>query len=498
MKFSFLIKILAWAFLVAPLTGADSSAPSIANANPNIKLTATETVLGPMNQMLPGPNGMHQVELKGLGDVVGAVVIDGKLYEIPPGFIKGSLAISPDGTRLAYIIKKDNNKRAVIIDGVENSPYDSIVTKAPVFSPDGKRVAYIAGLTVGNGHSGQNEYFIVLDGVQGKHYADIWPTIMFSPDSKHVVYIANRSILVEDGVEGKAYTGNGYVTPQQGITFSPDCKRLAYYVWEGQDSRFVVVDGIEGKRYSAITGPIVFSPDSKQVAYFATQSGKNFAVINGVEGPLFDAAQRADEQAGIFFSPDSKHVVYRVQHGNKFAMVMDNSEGSLHDGVGSVPSFSSDGRHVAYTARDGEKQCVVADGIEGKAYAGVGQQTFSPDGKHLAYWAQPNLNFGEQFVVVDGAEGKKYGRPAAGPLFSPDGQHLAFAASRSSNQPFEVVVVDGVEFQPNSPLVFDPRFAMYTPKTFYFENATQLNFVTVKMPEQQFVRLTVNIQNADK
>ena len=498
--------------------GADVSASDASQATPPIQLTATEIVIGPANEMLAGrpsgsfpisaTNGFHAISFKGLGDVVGAVVIDGKIFEVPPGFIRESMAVSPDGKRLAYIVKKDGNKRVVVVDGKEGELYDAILTQMPVFSPDSKQVAYVAQIGSVDSRQSPSEQFLVLNGKEGKHYASIWPFVMFSPNGQHVLYFASSNgrfdrpsdqyFLVMDGVEGKGYAYRGGSLPQQNLTFSPDGKRFAFTVWDGKQV-MPVIDGVEGKPYDNILqNSLVFSPDSKRVAFMATRAHKNLAVVDGVEGKEFDTPDRSDNQPRIFFSPDSKHVSYRAQHGPKYAMVVDGAEGRLYDNTDLGAAFSADGKHIAYAAKNGDKQFIVEDDVEGKPYAGAWNPVFSPDGKHLAYWARPSPDFAEQFVVVDGVEGKKYGRPAAGPLFSPDGKHVAFAAAKSPSQPFDVIVVDGVEFQPPSALAFDPRFAMFLPKTFYFENPTTLDFLAIKMPGQQFVRVMVNIKQASK
>src|SRR5262249_8449138 len=52
---------------------------------------------------------------------------------------------------------------------------------------------------------------LVVDGVEGKVYDGIMEGMpLFSPDSKHVAYMAQRGdkwLIVVDGVEGKEYDG---------------------------------------------------------------------------------------------------------------------------------------------------------------------------------------------------------------------------------------------------------------------------------------------------
>ena len=453
-------------------------------------------------------DGKHTISFKGLGDVVGAIVIDGKVNEMPPGFIRDSWAVSADGKRLAYMVKKEGNKWAAVIDGVEGKSYDAyepIVSQKPVFSSDGKRVAYFAEVDSGNSTQGHNEQFIVLDGKEGKHYGNVWPFVMFSPDSKHVLYVAStQSVkpgtgemlsLVIDGVEEKAYMGNGYVTPQQDFTFSPDGQKLAYYVWDGKQSRMVVVNGVEGKSYDAINGPLVFSPDSKHLAYFARRNGKLFIVVDGVEGKEFDDAQRADDAPALYFSPDSNRIAYRAKQGDKYCAVIDGVDGKLYDQVSQAIYFSPDSKHISYSAKNGDKNLNILDGVETKGYYSSGQPAFSPDGKHFAYWARPSIDYTNYLVVVDGVEGKEYKSPAADPVFSPDGKHLVFVAL--GDTPYdEVIVADDVEYHTQLLRVMDPRLGIYF-KPLQFESPTRFSYEAMK-PNQQFVKVTVDILDASQ
>jgi len=504
------IRMLACGLVLLAVTTALAAAnlPTAipTTSNPPV-LTATETVLGDMHQTLPTPDGNHNISFKGMGDVVGAIVIDGKIHEVPPGFIKDSYAVSADGKRLAYYVRKENKKRVVVIDGVESKPYDSIAPQKPVFSPDSKRVAYIAQIGPGDPRFGSTEQFVVLNGEAGKHYGNIWPYVMFSPDSQHVIYIAaNESsrpgmagaqyFLVEDGKEGKTYTGNGYITPQQNITFSPDCKRLAFTVWDGKQVT-PVIDGMEGKPYESVAEhSFVFSPDSKHIAFLAGQTKKSFFVVDGVAGKEFDSSERSGEDPPFIFSPNGKRSAYRAKHGNKYLAVIDGVEGKEYNNVELGSAFSPDSKRTAYSAHLGTDYydwCLVIDGKESKTYVTASSPVFSADGLHFAFWARAERDYNKYFVIKDGVEGKIYSRPMAGPIFSPDGKHFAYVAQGTTN-PMDVVVVDEVECPNLPPLVFDPRFGMVISNTFYFESSTKLDFVAMKMPGQQFVRETIDIK----
>jgi len=155
---------------------------------------------------------------------------------------------------MAFALQR-GRKRTVAVDGESHAAYDGAY--CPRFSPDGKRLAFRAQL--GPELGGRN--FIVCDGRALRSYDWVcWRHHVFSPDSRHLAYIAWR------GTKGPA--------PAE---------------WHGT-KWFVVCDGREGppvdwkNRYAWPQVP-VFSPDSRHLAYFATRGDKQFIVIDGVEGP---------------------------------------------------------------------------------------------------------------------------------------------------------------------------------------------------------------------
>jgi hypothetical protein len=97
-----------------------------------------------------------------------------------------------------------------------------------------------------------------------------------------------------------------------------------------------------------------------------------------------------------------------------------------------------------------EEQFVVLDGVEGKWYHLIGEKiimgppiqrlVFSPDSQHFAYVARDAEGF---FVVQDGVEGKKYPSGVLTPVFSPDSKRMAYGGSETEGT--WCVVLDGVE-----------------------------------------------------
>ena len=238
------------------------------------------------------------------------VVLDGKMQE-PIG---GGPVFSPDGKRWAYESTSGmaGDPIYMVIDGVSTGEIGNLPgvpggvagVLSMYFSPNSKRFIY--DVWPGSRYSGA--HVIVSDRGISSVYEGIGKVI-FSQDSKHFAYKAINETtslwrVVLDGKEGKDYNEVG------DPVFSPDSLHMAY-IAKNDSGKFVVQDGNEGKNYSYI-GTLTFSPDSKRLAYVAVDKdgGKRFVVVNGIEGKRYSV----DIYCGPVFSPDSKHVIYITEN----------------------------------------------------------------------------------------------------------------------------------------------------------------------------------------
>ncbi len=206
-----------------------------------------------------------------------------------------SFKVSPDNRRIAYATMESG--KIVVVDGKKEAKYINL-GKDLIFSPNGKHLAY--------GAYDGNNWFVVMDGIEGKKYGDfIEHSIVFSPDSQKIAYVANeigKWFVVVDGNEESKYDRIGIP-----LLFSPDSKRIAYFAAEGVKG-FVVVDGKEEKRYEPI-GNLTFSPDSKRVAYGAKKGKESQVVVDGKEGKKYDSIVTVNGGKIIFDSPDNLHYI---------------------------------------------------------------------------------------------------------------------------------------------------------------------------------------------
>lgn len=256
---------------------------------------------------------------------------------------------SPDGNRVVYTVKLQNNKYFVAIDDKEGEQYDAI--GMVWFSQDSQHYAYQAMIG--------DKWYPIIDGVRGQEFAHT-PGMKVSPDGKRVVYSyqvklekSTKTVMVIDGVESKQYDSIGEVV------FSPDSQRVAYVAYPNRWEQQVVEKGVEGKKYpwsgetysssSVHNIKPVFSPNSDHLAFTVkiwvpeTKSYKYAVVYNGVEGKQYDSV------GNLMFSPDGKHVVYTATNrdqSNPFGtwyVIVDNVEREYSRAVSYKPVIDSTG-----------------------------------------------------------------------------------------------------------------------------------------------------------
>lgn len=335
-----------------------------------------------------------------------------------------TLAISPDGQRVAYgVISGD--KRVMVIDGVESGYFDDL--GPPIFSPDSKVVAF-------EGKSA-NQWYIHA----GKHRSAAADSYndkpAFSPDSKQIVFYENASknrkarLVISD----LSFTKPIYKDVYGATLFSNDNSRVAL-VQEAGDKKKLVQFSLtqpevvtEGPLYDVISERS-FSSDGSVVAYIAKKGDISYIVSNGREerlpagsypwppvinpdkktvgvavaahdGAYFyqaflkktPPAGRYKEIADIAYSADGRQYTYVAIKNERFHIVLNGKDGPSFDRVIS-PMFSPDGRYLVYRARQsGTRFVVVVDTLSGNiikkhpGYERVFETVFTPDGKSVAY-----------------------------------------------------------------------------------------------------------------
>ena len=406
-----------------------------------------------------------------------SVIRDGKSIDLPgdlAGFV-GNIILSPHGEHLAYVMhvygegEDDWRGEVMVIDGRPGPRFSRISDPefAACFSSDGSRFAYVGER--GNLLEGTDRYVVVTDGKQSPEYDRVlFSGPLFSPDSRHLAYMAVSSGTVQVVLDGKVIYeyGGGDVESLYEIcmtapmahmsmpmAFSSDSRHFAFFdMSPGRQA--VVLDGKRGEVYDTVFSlgrwtltwlPLLAAPAfhsaGHSVAFIGMRDGATWLVADGRlqrEYELFRGEHSGAVTGGPFWTNDGEHLVALLtrfpepasepsppeeepQPGevpsfppHRDALVVDGQIRKEYDDILSGPFFGK-GSTIVYSARKSDVQVVVVNEQESAAYDVVGREidlsqrwagpVISPDGEHVAFAAKRD---GKWCVVVDGQEGPQF------------------------------------------------------------------------------------------
>jgi hypothetical protein len=210
---------------------------------------------------------------------------------------------------------------------------------------------------------------------------------------------------------------------------------------EGRTKQFVVVDGVEHRRYDRVED-LGFLADGKTVVYRANEGGEQGSrtVYRGSVGEdryfyggnwFFVVAGKEQqgyaEVGGGVIEEYSGHRVHGdpIHFGDKSYVITD-ADPTITSALGGPPLFSPAGTSYAYLARSPQGVCLVVNGQAENFYDDISSPVFSPRGDVVAYKAKKE---GWWLVVVGGVEGERFGAVTA-PVFT-DSDTVTYYADRS-------------------------------------------------------------------
>ncbi|MHC4660059.1 MAG: hypothetical protein ACYS8W_00090 [Planctomycetota bacterium] len=392
-------------------------------------------------------------------------------------------------SRLAFLGRKANGKMTLVLDGKEGPEYDNIHNL--IFGPGGKGCAYIAEKKSEPSYS----RCVVHNCKEGEWYEHDIVCLSMSGDGEKCGYYVNAfdSFAVVDGKKGKKYR---YSLHKKTFVLNQTGDRYAFAVREG-NSYLLVTEAGETKKYKEIERP-VFSPDGKRLAYLAYDGENSILVVDGEE-VYKAKSRRLSLSKFLFSPDSKHWaVVVKKKEEQPLRVIVDGKEHEGHSVILDMV-FSHDGKRFAYKASDKEilegAEFIVLDGKKEESHKSVLDPIFSPDGKRFAYLADDNEQFGQMkkggliYPVVDGKKWKSFGfiahvaaRPTSYKItntsmtFSPDGRHLAYYTSRRYDFGFFgstdskcYIIVDEKQSKAFDRIALPPnRIVWDSPDTFHF------------------------------
>ncbi len=359
-------------------------------------------------------------------------------WEIEEGW-KPDWWMSPNGRRFAC--RRWTEKGATIaVDGSEMGGWNSIYSEL-VFSPDSQHHAFVAD----RDEYGKLWYYLVVDGVPGKPHEKLADEIVFSADSSQVIFGLEHedgtSVLIRPVDPAKEVTETGYRFaawqnrfcrgPHNGIGYvAAVSEREDAFFWNGKQI---------GERFADIDpGHVAVSEDGQHVAFFAETSPVRLGLV--VDGKIVREHNQFDQgrvlENSLTLSPNGKRVAWATKLNAQEFLYLDGKPGPGYAEV-SVPMFSRDSSRFSYVAMKGESPVVVIDGVESRQYAMVSYPDYSDNGQTSAYYAELG---GRQFMVVNGDQHADFDEVFI-PVVSPDGSVVAYTARQGE---VNSLVVNGV------------------------------------------------------
>ncbi len=265
------------------------------------------------------------------------VLSNGRAYGPYTGVMPRSVLLDDSGT-LAFVVRLDDGKQALIYNGAEEAFHDEITEV--VISSGAKHPSYI--FRDGTAYSvsfGGRSYF-KAERIESLALSPIGRGACYSvlDNGRWFPWLERRKGPFCDGIVG-------------GFTYSPDGKSIAWIGKEGANT--VLYVGSDKTPFTSVRSP-VFSPDGNRLAFVVVdKQSQNIKLckVSGNSAKLGGAHIKGhDFVTGMWFSPDSARFVHTCTMTHMEVMIENGKfDAEYHDVI--EPVFSGDSSTVAFAAR---------------------------------------------------------------------------------------------------------------------------------------------------
>ncbi len=298
----------------------------------------------------------------------------------------GAVKLSPNGSRIAYIITRNDGPRRAIgqLFVMTLADHKSVAFSSgmdgsgnPEWSPDGKWIAYSgklgdkSGLIIARPDGSDKKYLGPLEGTNAP-LPTTGKTVTWSPDGKQIAYVS-----ATPGPETADATGDPVVitrylykpTASEGNSHFNDNKRLHIFIADvasGQSRQLT-----NGTHYEH---SVEWSPDGKQIAFVSNREPNedqffnyDLLTLSPVTGEMTRLTATESAEYRPHWSPDSKTIVYEatkrgltdlettMEDTHVWVIGADGKnrhELATLDNRQGEPGWSTDGRSVYFTMQE--------------------------------------------------------------------------------------------------------------------------------------------------
>ncbi|HEX8439441.1 gliding motility protein [Archangium sp.] len=272
--------------------------------------------------------------------------------------------------------------------------------------------------------------------------------LLFTPDSKHVVYLTGYNLANQSGALHVLALTEPTAEPQKlgdAVSYflpSPDGTKLAFV-----DGGVLKLGALPAGPFRQVAGEVStagFSPDGTMLFIkrkLAAAGGLLAIAVEGEPGKQAEPRKLADQVGDYVLSPDSKRVAYQVRSTavpgtyDLYVAELPALTGRKVATGTSAFAFSPDSRWLART--EGSKPELLGDLFVGPASGEPGRKvgervkdpSFSPDSKALGFLAKYDLPAGAGLmgvVTLPDGEPKLVGSRVPNFVWGKDGTHVAF------------------------------------------------------------------------
>ncbi|HEY8233184.1 MAG TPA: protein kinase [Vicinamibacteria bacterium] len=383
-------------------------------------------------------------------------------------------AWSPDGTQLAFILRRPGAPEALAVAGAEGAGLRELVQGdgthpflgAPAWSPDGAQIAFVRS----RGGVSREIWGVAA---RGGSPAPLWSdetgvfsdSPVFTRDGRGVIHVSNRAgatnlwlmPLREGSSPVRLTSGPG---PDTGPSLAQD-GTLAFLSSRSR-SALVVYPLAGGAARTLVThaAPLWaprFAPDGNELAFSRMEADGLWHIwtVPADGGATRQVTAGRVPEIYPLYSPDGSSLLF-FTWGREPSRVFRVARPSgvpvpvLPEGPSlSYPDLSPDGQRLAVAVSEGDRVRVHVAPVVGGALRALteGPSTvprFSPDGRFIAF--SPDRSFGAGVFVVPagGGEPRQLSETGGWPVWWPDGRRLGFQAVGSDgNAEIRVVPFEG-------------------------------------------------------